>query len=109
MCGKVEQSEKPRKRHRVKAYQFLRRLDNALQFHTGGGLARYQVQPADLMAVDSSWIEWPRLSITADRGSDVVSAMHFCQRRLLLNVDYLPDASHDYWNALRECLEEFVV
>jgi len=51
-------------------------------------------------------IDLPRLSIVADRGSDVICAVNFAQRHLGLNLDYVPDASHDHWNELREGLKE---
>ena len=96
---------KPRKRHRTKAYSWLLRIDNALQHHCGTGLSHYQVKEPDTVPASEAAL-WPRLSIVADRGSGGISAVHFAQRRLMLNIDYLPDASHDHWNELREALKE---
>lgn len=50
---------------------------------------------------------WPKLSIAADQGSDILSGIFALQRHYKINLDYTPDVSHgvqnDLWAAGREC------
>ncbi len=92
-----------RKRYRMKSRSWLYRIDNALLEHCGVGLKHF-VAP-DINASPDVAATWPRLSITADRGPDVVCALNYLQRKLMVNVDYVPDNSHDSYNELKECIK----
>ena len=41
---------------------------------------------------------WPLLSVAADRGTDGLCAMSYLRRALRMNLDELPDPSHDVTN-----------
>ena len=41
---------------------------------------------------------WPLLTVAADRGTDGLCAMAYLRRALNINLDELPDPSHDVTN-----------
>ena len=43
-------------------------------------------------------LTWPRLSIGADMGPDIVAGVAALQRKYMINVDYTPDTSHGVHN-----------
>lgn len=49
---------------------------------------------------------WPKISLGADMGSDIVAAVNALQRCSRVNLDYSPDLSHgvhnDVWGAGKE-------
>lgn len=62
-------------------------------------------QQLEVMAARPPALTWPKLSISGDQGSDVLSAVNALQRKFKLNLDYIPDTNHgvhnDIWAAAR--------
>ena len=82
---------RPRKRHRTGAYKWMLTLENHLRA-AGMDMSRFVVD--DSMLVSGLPLEWPRLSLAIDLGTDGYCAVGFMQRKLAMNVDMCPDPSH---------------
>lgn len=102
----AETKEPPRKKHRVKAYQWLVALDAAITRSTSvPGLSHFLVPQG---GGRPPFATWPQLAIVPDRGSDGVAALQY----LLYNSDkranivHIPDPNRDCWNDVRSAAKD---
>lgn len=89
------EATRQRKRYRVKSYQWLLCLDNALLVSSGAGLDRYIPGEGQ-----DPWT-WRSLSVASDQGSDALCATNWLAYGPGgANVDRVDDASHGVHNDL---------
>ncbi|CAK0789936.1 unnamed protein product, partial [Prorocentrum cordatum] len=95
---------RPPKRHRKSSLQWIGHLDKMLKPFLDHGACHFR-QPAELEKRDKA-INWPRLSICADQGSDGVCAAGFAAKVLNLNVDMPWDQTHGAHNDIMDGFRE---
>ena len=103
-AGEDATVEKPKKKHRAKAYTTLQTIDNALRAASGTGLEGFLVPKQDSAAggkEDSDPYQWRFLSLAPDQGPDVVAAVAWMQYKAELNADVTWDFNHGAWNDCR--------
>lgn len=81
------QSWRPRKRPRVKSFQAIRTLDNALALCCDG-LLTWKPQP------ELPPLQRPFHTLVGDSGSENFALVQFLQRPMNLSIDFFPDPSH---------------
>jgi hypothetical protein len=89
---------RPRKKQRVKAFQWLCSLNQQLSLATEGNVTLGSFKPTAADEAGSKH-SWPYLSISADQGSDGVCAIGWLQRKVYACVDSVWDLSHLCSNA----------
>jgi hypothetical protein len=90
--GDDDRSQRPKKLHRKKAYQWLLCLDSITTKVTGKSLSHWVPKDGQDPAT------WPYLSISGDQGSDGFSACHWLKYGYKANIEFLADPSHAVWN-----------
>lgn len=94
---------KRRKLYRKKAFEHLVATENiALQVY-GKSIKDYCYQPED---APKDAMDWPRLWLNLDRGSDGIAATNFLLRRLNCNIVANSDISHDANNDIIATLKD---
>ena len=91
---------RPRKRQRVGAFIWGRCLQSQILWSTRHKLSEFQL--AEELAERGPAINWPRLNVAADMGSDGLCWSFFARYVLRLNIDMSWDASHGCNNGRKE-------
>ena len=100
-AGKVDW--RPRKRHRVSAWRWLRAIDHQCCLAMGTGLQHFK--QAESLSERGPWDTWPCLSIALDCGTDGLAAISAATRKLNMNLDFTPDQSHLCWRGIIAALK----
>ena len=95
-CGRL--AKRPRRAiYRVKTFQCILEIDNALRGESGDGpgLKHFQRQMLQDGSVDlKAPLMWPRLCISSDQGPDIWSALSWLEGPGRINVHRASDPSH---------------
>jgi len=83
--------EKQKKRHRVKAYEWLLSTDKLLQVCTSQGWVQFALPDPVFRGPPSLW---PTCSVAVDQGSDGRGALHFLAYKANVCVLILKDMNH---------------
>lgn len=100
---------RPKLGFRRGANRWLLAVENQIRLRTDLSGFRYFVAPMTNTSTAAGFgdpLQWPVLSIAADRGSDGVSALHYLQRECKVCVEELFDPSHDSWRDFQRALRE---
>ena len=90
------QSWRPAKVHRRAAFQMSVHCDKVLSVWLDKGLLHFEVPKA--ICDRPRAVDWPRLSLSPDQGSECIAAGAHWQRVLMLNCDLAWDFSHGVHN-----------
>ena len=91
------------------AYRWLLAMDNVIRQHSDLPGLRHFSGPSSQDLKENRFpdpLTWPHLSVSVDRGSDGVAALHYLQRKLRANVEPMWDSSHDSWRDFLRMLRE---
>lgn len=94
---------RPKKRYRTAARRWALDLDHMMQVSCDKPLSALR-QPRDPSERENP-LTWPGASIAMDQGSDGHSSIQALRRELLLNIEYIPDASHAVWNDIKRAVK----
>lgn len=103
------QAWRPRKLPRRAALRWCLQIDQQIRVHTGlPGLSHFVSPSLDSLSSGSApdALDWPLLSIAADRGADGVAGLHFLQRHVRANIESMFDSSHDAWRDVQRVIRQ---
>ena len=101
---------RPVKKHRIHAQKWIAMTDNMFRVGTGlPGLVHFK---RTAVTDDRSWVpesarRWPHLHLAQDQGSDGVSAIQACLRKLDLHIIEWWDESHGIQNDMFDVMKKF--
>lgn len=90
------------KRSRLAAYHWGEALDHMLQVGAGASLQVFQQPLAEETRQPA--LQWHKLSVAMDLGSDGVAFMNFVRMHKQCNIELVPDTSHGVHNGVDEAL-----